>query len=502
MIRVSVVLFLIAALAVATLSWMNDPGQASLIWLGLRLDMPAAVAVLFVLAGALAATIFWRVVLWVATAPKRAAQARVEQRRVQSQEALSRGFLAAAAGDGSEARRLAQKAADLSGENPALVSILAAQAAETAGDLPAAKAAYRAMLSSPEMRLAALRGLMQNALAQNDKLGALGYAQEAYSLARTARWAWRALLENKLETGDWAAALDLVKTALDRKIVSPIVADRARAALLAASAASLEERRPQQALEFALQSAKRNPGFTPGAVIAARLLAAEGKQAKAAGVIEAAWKEDPHPALWLLYRDLITAENPRERARRLAALAALNPLTREGKILAVEQALTSAAFPDAREAARALSDEPLTARLCGLFARLAHGLGDADGARAWMAKGAVAAQEPDWSDIDPAGKAFAYQPGDWARLVSAYAETGDLIHPRFERSEAVISDLPKMPVAYDTHSPFVTAAETGFAPMADDPGFFAGAFDDGEGEGPSPREPGKRRGPLSAGRRR
>ena len=52
------------------------------------------------------------------------------------------------------------------------------------------------------------------------------------------------------------------------------------AALLAASAASGEDRRAAQALEFALQSVKLRPGFTPAAVIGARILAADGKIAR------------------------------------------------------------------------------------------------------------------------------------------------------------------------------------------------------------------------------
>src|SRR4030095_555699 len=86
------------------------------------------------------------------------------------------------------------------------------------------------------------KGLMQLALSQGARETALRHAQEAYGEARTARWAWRAILESKRETGDWEGSLELVKGALDRKIVPPIVAERARAALLAASAAQLEPR--------------------------------------------------------------------------------------------------------------------------------------------------------------------------------------------------------------------------------------------------------------------
>ena len=58
---------------------------------------------------------------------------------------------------------------------------------------------------------------------------------------------------------------------------------------------------------------------------------------------------------------------------------------------------------------------PPSARVCGLMARVSFADGQADEARAWIARGAGAPQEPDWSDLDPAGRAFAYSAGDWAR---------------------------------------------------------------------------------------
>lgn len=476
MIRTAIVLFLVAALAVAAMALGGDAGVASLVWRGWRVDMTAAAAALLVLFTSLAATIFWSFLKWLLEAPRRAARARAESRRKQGAEALARGFLAAAAGDGSEARRLAQKAADLADDAPALVRVLAAQAAEAAGDLPAAKAAYSAMLGFPDMRLAGLKGLMQTALAEGDKGAAIRHAQSAYGLAKTARWAWRALVDSRLEAGDWAAALDLVQGAQERKIVSPLVADRTRAALLAASAASFEtalnEKLRDQALEFALQAVKLKPDFAPGVVMAARLLAADGKASRASSLIETAWKGQPHPALWLAYRDLRTDETPRERARRLSGLAALNPEARESRILAVEQALIGGEIGVARDAAKPLEAEPVTQRLAGLQARAANAAGAVDEARAWVARGAAAPQEPDWSDLDPEGRAFAYRPEDWTRLVAAYGETGELIHPRLERRERTISDLPNLPAAYVESTPFLAAAEAGASimPIPDDPG--------------------------------
>ncbi|HVI31616.1 heme biosynthesis protein HemY [Phenylobacterium sp.] len=452
MIRVGLVVFLVLAAAVAILALTGDPGRASIVWLGWRADMTAAAAVLITGLGALLATLVWRTLIWILEAPQRAERARAESRRRQANEVLTRGFLAVAAGDGSEARRLAGKAVDLAVETPGLARVLAAQAAEAAGDPAAVHAAYTAMLGFPEMRLAGHKGLMQLALAQGDRDAALRHAEEAFGQARTARWAWRALLEAKLEAGQWEVALDLVKSALDRKVVSPLVAERARAALLAATAAQLEHapepKARAQALDCAVEAARLQPGFAPGVVMAARLLAKDGKVQRAAASLEHAWKVAPHPALYLAYRDLKTDETPRARAARLMELSAQNPTHRESLILYVEQALIAGDAAAAAEAARALDGEPVTARIAGLMARVAYAGARPDDARLWMARGMSAPHEPDWSDLDPEGRAFAYHASDWARLVATFAETGELIHPRLERQERSLSELPELPLSY------------------------------------------------------
>jgi len=334
------------------------------------------------------------------------------------------------------------------------------------------------------------------------------HAETAYGLAKTARWAWRALLDSRLEAGDWAVALELAQGALERKIVPPVVAERTRAALLAASAASFDipedPRRRSQALDLATQAVRLKPDFAPGVVMAARLLAADGKVAKAGQLIEAAWKTTPHPALWLAYRDLKTNETPKARAARLTALAALKPEARESRILRVESGLIGGDPVAARAAARLLGDEAPTARFAGLMSRVALANGEPDEARAWVARGTAAPQEPDWSDLDPEGRAFAYAREDWARLVVSYAETGELIHPRHERRERTMNDLPELPSAYAESTPFVRAAEVGgpLMPIPDDPGVYDPApVNEPPGEGPAPRRNSGARRRLASGPR-
>jgi HemY protein len=162
----------------------------------------------------------------------------------------------------------------------------------------------------------------------------------------------------------------------------------------------------------------------------------------------------------------------------------------------VEQALLTGDRPALRAAVEALADETPTARLCGLLARAAMALGQTDEARAWIARGAAAPQEPDWSDLDPEGRAFAYAPADWARLVTTWADTGELAHPRFERRERTLSDLPELPERYEASAPFVPAGKPAgpFAPLPDDPGPYADALAGPDAPAPRPAaRPSRRR---------
>lgn len=272
MIRGALAVFIAFLLIVVAISLQGDPGAASLTWLGWRADTTAAAGVLLIGLLALLATVFWRVLLWIVDAPRRAARLAAESRRRQGQEALARGFLESAAGNGPEARRLAARAADLAQEQPQLVRLLAAHAAEASGDRAGAESAWRAMLGFPDMRLAALRGLRQSALTAGDPVEALSHAEAAFNLPHSAPWAWRALFEAKLDAADWPGALALTEMALERKVISPLVAGRARAALQTTLAAEAEDRGAKsEARDLASAAVKARPDFAPAATLLARL---------------------------------------------------------------------------------------------------------------------------------------------------------------------------------------------------------------------------------------
>jgi HemY protein len=78
--------------------------------------------------------------------------------------------------------------------------------------------------------------------------------------------------------------------------------------------------------------------------------------------------------------------------------------------------------------------------------------------------------------------------------VACYAETGELIHPRLERRERVLNDLPELPEGYRLSAPFRPAPAASLPPPPDVP---AGLDDDDEAgiaaPGPAPRRRAKAR---------
>lgn len=401
----------------------------TLVWRGLEIRTLGAVVVgLILLLGLLVAAFFWFVSL-----PRRLAQAALRRKREAGVDALEQALLAAAGGDPRTARREARRA-QLLLERDAGPRLIAAQAAEQMGDVIGAETQYAGMLADARTAIVGRRGLAAAALTRRDYNAAILHADQAFKQNPGARWAFDLLFDAQVAAARWEEAIETLVEGAKRKHLPEDAARRRRAVLLAAAASSIELTEPAKARDLAEQSASLAPSFAPAAALAARLLLAAGKQWRAAGLLEDAWTAAPHPAIAIAYRDLKPDETEKARAKRLLGLAEMNPGHRESRILCAEQALAEGDGAAAQAELAPLLDaerEP-SARLCGLAARAAQAKGDAQAARRWTAQATNAAGEPDWSDLDPEGPAFAYTREDWARLVHSFGDTGKLIHPRHE----------------------------------------------------------------------
>ena len=267
-IRGILILVALAAVVAAAFVLAGEPGRASVEWLGWRVDMTAAAAALAIIIGAFLAVGLWRLALWIVETPAPPGRSPApDLRRRRGLEALSAA--ASSPPPPATAPRPAaspSRRASWSRTRPALVRILAAQAAEAAGDPAAAQAAYADMLGFPEMKLAGHRGLMQAAAAPGDHEAALRHAKAAYGLARTSRWAWRALLEtaSKAATGPRRSSSSQGGPRAQDRLADQRRARPRRPALPPPPPAWRPTPGPAaraQALDYATQSARLDPGL-------------------------------------------------------------------------------------------------------------------------------------------------------------------------------------------------------------------------------------------------
>ncbi|HYD89765.1 MAG TPA: heme biosynthesis HemY N-terminal domain-containing protein [Vitreimonas sp.] len=431
-----VAFLLIVAVVAMLASWQivtTDPGTVEVEWFGTQVSTTALFGLLILVAIIAVALPLLRLVMFLMDAPGRIGKASQRARVRRGQEALALGLIAAEAGEFEDARRHADKAEDLIDE-PRLALLLQARAAEVSGDTAAAERAYSGMLQNEDTEVLGRKGLMAAALKRGDRTAARAHAEAALKASKTATWPFQYAFDLAVQAADWENAIEALDLGDKRKQVEDKVAKRRRAVLMCAQSAKLErERRADKACEMAQKAFRMAPTFAPAAAITARMLVAEGRAERAAAILEEAWENAPHPALAHAYRDIVPGETREARAERMRAFAEKRRDHRESKIVLAELAMERGDWGGAQAALEDAYRENPSSRICILFAQVARGRGDENGARTWLAQAAAAPREADWSDLDPEGPAFLYDDSDWARMVYVFGDSGQLIHPRMER---------------------------------------------------------------------
>ncbi len=418
------------------------PGQVVVEAFGLEIRTSAAASLVLLLLLTFALAFSWRGLAWLIELPTQLRKGRAQSRRDKGYDALEMAVIAAASGDAQGAVKNAERVKMLL-DRPALSGLLAARAAEAAGDIAGAERQYQILLEDKRTALAARRGLVRAALERRDYRAAIGESMAAFDAEPGAKWAFEALFDAQIAARDWAGAITSLSRGEKRGHIVSLAAKRRRAVLLAAESSGAEARGDEdEARRLAEKAVIAAPGFAPGAALAARLLVAAGKSWRAAGLLEDAWAAKPHPALALAYRDLKEDEREKSRAKRLRGFADLNPEHRESRILNAEIALDENDTQTARMALAPIleTETPPSSRLCTLMSKIERAADNAREANVWLSRSLSAPSEPDWSDLDPEGPAFGYRDEDWARLVYSYGDAGELIHPRHERFERMPLD--------------------------------------------------------------
>jgi HemY protein len=406
-------LIVVAVLIAAAVFVADRPGAVSVVWQGWRIDTSVAIMALAIVVVTLAFAFVWGILRRLFGGPRAFSRRRREKRRRAGYRALTQGMVAVAAGDPEEAQRQARKA-DVLLADPPLTLLLSAQAAQLNGDEDAARKYFTAMLNRPETEFLGLRGLLTQALRQDDRGTALRLAERARNLRPRTPWVLASLFDLQARERRWDEAQETVAEIIARKAMPPEIARRHNAALFHERSRDADtDGRPRDALQHVARAVSLAPDFTAAVRRHAELLQREGRARQATKAIEAGWRHLPHPALVEAWRGLEPHESALERVKRMERLAAANPGHPESRIALAGAALGAQLWGEARRQLEPIAlDNSATPRVCRLMAQLEEAEhGDHAASRQWLERAAIAPPDLVWLCAECSGEAH-----DWVAL--------------------------------------------------------------------------------------
>ncbi|MGV6849677.1 MAG: heme biosynthesis HemY N-terminal domain-containing protein [Marinibacterium sp.] len=311
--------------------------------------------------------------------------------------ALSDSLMALASGEGKAALSQAAKAEKLLGQ-PQITNIVAAQAAEMAGDTKLAASAYKKLLADGSTRFVGVRGILKQKLAEGDTEVAKKLAEKAFEMKPRHGEVQDILLKLQAESHDWSGARNTLNAKLKSGAL-PRDVYRRREAILALSEAQdiIGDDVPVEAREAAIQANKNSPDLIPAAVMAARSYIKQGNLRNAGRVLKKTWSVHPHPDIAAVFAEMKPDETPAERVKRFKELLAIKPDHPETRMLEAELYLAAEDFPQARRALADLVETRPTVRVLTMMAAVEKGEGAPEAVvRGWLAKAASAPRGERW----------------------------------------------------------------------------------------------------------
>lgn len=387
------------AILIAIIVWVADrPGTVSIEWLGYRIDTSVGILLIAVFLVAAVAALAYRLWLGLRRSPRQARRALISSRRRRGYKALTRGMVAVAAGDADEARRSARRADALLDEPP-LTMLLSAQAAQLQGDEAAAERYFTAMLDNEETRFLGLRGLLMRAMRTGNQSLALDYARQAYEIRPQTPWVHTTLFDLNLRLENLDGAKRALENARKYKAMPAAEANSKRAAILVEQARSCRAAgQTDRSLELAREAHKLRPDLIPATILFAELLVANGRQRKAARMLERGWARMPHPGLVAPYMAAYPSAAGVEKVKRVGKLVGTNSTHPESRVALARAAIDARLWGEARRhLSAATAGNSSSEGICRLMAQLEEAEnGDGEAARKWLLRAIEAPPDPAW----------------------------------------------------------------------------------------------------------
>lgn len=406
------------AIVLAIGYWLiENPGTLTLDWQGYIVSAETPIVAVIMLAVLVAIAVIYNLYRSLLDWPSRWGIGRGIKKRSRGYEALTKGLIAVAAGDGTMAVKQSSKARKLLDDAP-LTMLLSAQAAHLSGDAETARDSFRAMLDQPELAFFGIRGLLTHELkttGRRDAGGqvnreALRLAREAFRLEPSSPWVVETLFDLEMLAEDYNRGLGLADQMKRIGLIDAETAKRRKAGIfLARSMAAEAKEHSRDAKTFAEKAVKFHPSFAPAVTRMAKIYAENGKLRKARAIIDKAWSQNPHPELAAIWANLSPYQEPDGKLRWMQRLCGGN--TVEDKLAVVPSLLANAHWDQARRQLMGALEQGGGVRAMRLLADLElKQANDTVAATAWLDEAGKAMPAPTWVSIETGATQDSWTP--------------------------------------------------------------------------------------------
>ena len=398
MIRILVFLIIVFAVAFGFVWLADHPGTVSLTWpwANTAVEVSLMVAAIGVVVALVVLMLLVSIVAAIVNSPRAFSRWRQGRKRDRGYQALSRGLVAAGAGNALIAHRMAKDARRYLPNEP-LTEMLDAQTALLEGRHDTARERFEKLAANEETRLLGLRGLYLEAERLGERDAAAFYAQEAVKAEPGTGWAVQTLLRDQAMHGEWRDALATLENNRGTGLFEREEFDRKKAVVLTAMARDEADAQPEKARDHALAAHKLAPDLVPAALLYARASVRLGDLKRAAKVLEATWERQPHPDIADAYVNLRPGDAVGDRLIRARKLAERRGMHEETRIMLARAALDADEFDTAREELKPLLENRPSERVCLLMADIEEAQhGDRGRVRDWLARALRAPRDPAW----------------------------------------------------------------------------------------------------------
>lgn len=346
------VLAFVAAVAAA---WLADhPGHALITWESWRIEMAAVTLMLLVIGLTVVTLLIFRLLIWLIRDTPFAPERRRVRRQKKGMEAVNDALAAIGAGRGRDASRYAEDAIKNLGVTP-LTLVLRVEAAHVRKDVSAAHEALTALAEREDSGILGFRGLVQMAMQRGDIAEARALCVAAQSRDSDSDWVRELSYQLAIKEGRFTEARSSLRDLRQSKIITGPLADQQEAALAYSEALEADlAGKTEDALDLARDALKLDPKLTPAAILGARLARQTGRAGLREGILNDAWKAQPHPDLFRAMIAGIENETPSTRLRAIEAFIGTESTDPLVRILRAELAIEADDIAAAREEMDAL----------------------------------------------------------------------------------------------------------------------------------------------------